>query len=176
MIGRTLKRLFNTQISSLILNHQEQFAAVLKQEQEIESQLKDIKSKRGSHIILNQSDISSSNNRRNLTINELEQRRDAILKEKLELNQEMDVNMQIWMLDFMNLVFGRGQEHDEFFNDVVFLETSIYYDFKLELLRKHPLRLNALYYALLELIQIRVTPVEQRAIEVDKSKDNRGAN
>lgn len=93
MIGRTLKRLFNTQISSLILNHQEQFVAVLKQEQEIESQLKDIKSKRGSHIILNQSDISSSNNRRNLTINELEQRRDAILKEKLELNQEMDVNM-----------------------------------------------------------------------------------
>jgi uncharacterized membrane protein len=168
MIGRTLKRLFNTQISSLILNHQEQFVAVLKQEQEIESQLKDIKSKRGSHIILNQSDISSSNNRRNLTINELEQRRDAILKEKLELNQDM--------LDFMNLVFGRGQEHDEFFNDVVFLETSIYYDFKLELLRKHPLRLNALYYALLELIQIRVTPVEQRAIEVDKSKDNRGAN
>ena len=81
--------------------------------------------------------------------------------------------MQVWMLDFMNLVFGRGSEHDEFFNEVVLPEASANFDFKIESFKKHQLRLNALYYALIELIGVKVTSQELRQPENDKPRDNR---
>jgi hypothetical protein len=49
----------------------------------------------------------------------------------------MDHNMRVWTLDFMNLVFGRGTEHDEFFNEVVFPEASANFDFRIESFKKH---------------------------------------
>lgn len=85
----------------------------------------------------------------------------------------MDVNMQVWTLDFMNLVFGRGAEHDEFFNNVVYPEASAYFDFKIESFNKHPLRLNALFYALIDLIGIKVISNEMRLPEIEKPRDNR---
>lgn len=49
----------------------------------------------------------------------------------------MDLNVQTWTLDFMNLVFGRGQEHDEFFNEVVLPEASVYYNYPIDDFKKH---------------------------------------
>jgi hypothetical protein len=81
--------------------------------------------------------LSNSTNKRELTQRELDQKRDSILKQKKELNQDMDHNMRVWTLDFMNLVFGRGTEHDEFFNEVVFPEASANFDFRIESFKKH---------------------------------------
>lgn len=132
-----------------------------------------MQSRKNSNIILNQSDFSSSTHKRDLTLRELEAKRDSILREKKDLNQDMDINMQVWTLDFMNLVFGRGAEHEEFFNEVVYPEASANFDFKIESFKKHPLRLNALFYALVELIGIKVTSYEQRVPEIEKPRDNR---
>lgn len=115
------------------------------------------------HIILSQSDMSR---KRNFTTEQakakLQAEKEDLNRELLELNQDMDDNMQMWTLDFMNLVFSRGTEHDEFFNEVVYPEAYNYYDFKVDHFKKHSLRLNALYYALIELIGIKVLSIEQR--------------
>lgn len=76
----------------------------------------------------------------------------------------------MWTIDFMNLVFGRGVEHDEFFNDVVYQEASIYYDFKIEDFKKHQVRMNALYYALIYQIGLSVTSYESRVPDNDRPR------
>lgn len=86
MVARTLKRLFNTQISSLILNHQEAILANQKAEQENRDEIKNLQSRKNTNIILNQSDFSSSTHKRDLTLRELEAKRDSILREKKDLN------------------------------------------------------------------------------------------
>ena len=62
----------------------------------------------------------------------------------------------------MNLVFGRGQEHDEFFNEVVFAEASVYYNYPINDFKKHQIRLNALYFALTELISMKINRIDSK--------------
>lgn len=85
MVARTLKRLFNTQITSLILNQQEAILANQKAELENRDELKNLQSRRKESIILKQSDFSGSNQKRDLALRELEAKRDLILKEKKDL-------------------------------------------------------------------------------------------
>jgi hypothetical protein len=76
------------------------------------------------------------------------------------MNQDMESNMQMWTLDFLNLVFGKGSEHEEFFGEVVLPDAAAYYDFSHEILKKHQLRWNALYYALVYHIGVKVTSAD----------------
>lgn len=107
-----------------------------RQEQEVESQLNDLVNKNRHLIILSQSDVSGSNDRLQRSIRELKAKRETVFQEKNDI-KDMEQLMQMWTIDFMNLVFGRGVEHDEFFNDVVFPEASVYYDFKIEDFKTH---------------------------------------
>lgn len=73
----------------------------------------------------------------------------------------MSSQIQIWLFDYLNLVFGESQEHDEFFRYLVFPETSEYYQFPIEELLSHELRFNALYFALINALGLKLSYKEQ---------------
>jgi hypothetical protein len=64
-------------------------------------------------------------------------------------------------------VFGTGDENKPFFNEIVFPEVVTYYQpFPLEELAKYDLRLNALFFAMLELIGLKCVPFESKSNEL----------
>ena len=77
-------------------------------EQEIQKKLKELSNKKNNHVILGQSDYSSSSHKNDRSRTELKANQEAILIQRDELDRDMDLNVQTWTLDFMNLVFGRG--------------------------------------------------------------------
>ena len=72
------------------------------------------------------------------------------MKEREELNTDMDTNVSMWIHDFMNLVFGLSDEQNFFMYQIVLPEVSKYYNYPLDELEKFDLRLNALYFSMLE--------------------------
>jgi len=72
----------------------------------------------------------------------------------------MDSTIQAWILDFMNLIFGASEEKEDFWKEVVLTETSTYYSYPLDNLKRHEIRLNALYFALIDLIGLKVTQID----------------
>lgn len=52
------------------------------------------------------------------------------------------------MIDVMNLIFGAGEETQEFWVTILLYNTSQYYNFPYEELKKHKVNLNALFFAL----------------------------
>lgn len=68
----------------------------------------------------------------------------------------METNVRMWTHDFMNLVFGHSEEKNIFWHEVLLPEVVQYYQYySLEDLKKHDIRLNALYFALLELVGLK---------------------
>ena len=57
----------------------------------------------------------------------------------------------------MNLVFGLGEETNVFWNEVLMPEASVHYSFELETLQRFERNLIALYYALCEQLNLKVT-------------------
>ena len=57
----------------------------------------------------------------------------------------------------MNLVFGLGEETNIFWSEVLMPETSVHYSFELETLQRFERNLIALYYALCEQLNLKVT-------------------
>jgi hypothetical protein len=98
-----------------------------------------------------------------------------------ELSGDMQVNVKLWTHDFMNLVFGKSEENEQFIKTVVLPEVAQYYqvvipeqsqnytDYPLEELLSYPLRLNALYFALTDLMGIKCLTVE--VLREDKTKE-----
>ena len=80
----------------------------------------------------------------------------------MELNTDMETNISMWIHDFMNLVFGQSDETNFFMSQIVRPETANYFHYPLEDLEKHEIRLNALYFSLLELIGLRCINQEER--------------
>ena len=62
-----------------------------------------------------------------------------------------------WIIDFMNLVFGVGEETRQFWEEVLLPEVSAHYGFSLGELYKFERNLNALYFSLCEQINLKVT-------------------
>lgn len=82
-----------------------------------------------------------------------------LIKEQEELNGEMDQNIKGWTHDFMNLIFGLSQEKKIFWEQILLNEVRDYYIYyPLEELAKHEIRLNALYFALIDLIGLECKP------------------
>ena len=61
-----------------------------------------------------------------------------------------------WILDFLNLIFGNGEETSSFWEEVLYAEVAAYYGYSYEELRKSEKNLNALYFNLIEQIGLRV--------------------
>lgn len=78
----------------------------------------------------------------------------------------MDKNVKNWTHDFMNLVFGHSEEQKLYREQVVLPQTAAYYIYlPLEDLMKHEIRLNALYFALIDLIGLKCFEVKEHKNE-----------
>ena len=67
----------------------------------------------------------------------------------------MDVRINEWIIDFMNMVFGAGDETETFWEEVLFPELYYHYysnisQFDIRELHKFDRNLNALFFALCE--------------------------
>lgn len=74
----------------------------------------------------------------------------------------MQTNISMWIHDYMNLVFGQSDETTFFFEKIVRPEIANYYNYPLDDLEKREIRLNALYFSLLELVGLRCINLEER--------------
>jgi hypothetical protein len=70
-----------------------------------------------------------------------------LLDENRQLNQSMDDQIRMAVVDYMNLVFGAGQETEDFWHTVLLPYVSQYYSYSLEDLTRSPRYLNALFFA-----------------------------
>jgi hypothetical protein len=68
----------------------------------------------------------------------------------------------------MNLVFGQSEETSYFFEKIVRPEIANYYNYPLDDLEKREIRLNALYFSLLELVSLRCVYIEERQAKFQK--------
>ena len=59
----------------------------------------------------------------------------------------MDDNIKMSIVDYMNLVFGVGQETDDFWNTVLLPYASYYFNYPLDDLQRATRYLNALFFA-----------------------------
>jgi hypothetical protein len=80
----------------------------------------------------------------------------------------MQTNVNMWIHDFMNLVFGQSEESTFFVEKIVQPEVSNYYNYPLYDLEKREIRLNALYFSLLELIGLKCINLEERRSKLQK--------
>ena len=69
------------------------------------------------------------------------------MEELQELNKNMDDTIKIAIVDFINLVFGSGEETNDFWNNILLPYTSTYYNFSYDELQKSTKYLNALFFA-----------------------------
>ena len=81
----------------------------------------------------------------------------------------MQTNVSMWIHDFMNLVFGQSEESTFFVEKIVRPEVANYYNYPLDDLEKREIRLNALYFSLLELVGLRCINLEERRAKTLKS-------
>lgn len=59
----------------------------------------------------------------------------------------MDDTIKMAIIDYMNLVFGTGDETNDFWNTVLLQYASAYYNFSYDELQRAPRYLNALFFA-----------------------------
>lgn len=90
-------------------------------------------------------------------LKDLQERKQEILQEREELAKTMSTRINEWILDFMNLIFGVGEETRIFWEEVLLPEVSAYYSFSLRELYKFERNLNALYFSLCEQINLKVS-------------------
>ena len=90
-------------------------------------------------------------------LQELLTKRAEISKEDDELSKPMDIRLNEWIIDFMNLVFGMGEESTAFWDELLLPEASVHYSFSLAELYKWEKNFNALYFALCEQLNLKVT-------------------
>ena len=88
----------------------------------------------------------------------------------LELEKSMEERVEELIIDFMNLVFGFGEETHLYWEEVLLPEVHVYYSYSLQELYKFQRNLPALYYALVEHLNLRVTE------KVKKDESNNDAN
>ena len=67
-----------------------------------------------------------------------------------ELRKNMENCITEWLIDFMNLVFGSGEESSSFWKEVLLPEVCVKYTYDLKELEKWDKNLSALYFSLLE--------------------------
>lgn len=175
MFARTLKRMFNTQISQEILDHNQRHEFTLAQLNEKEQQIYALSSSQTKQIHLPVRSTLSKKQQVEKSLAELKKEVTRLCKdlEMLEQPNIMDQLIKEWIIDFMNLIFGSSEDRDNYWDEVVVYETSVYYQFPIADLKKHEIknRLNALYFTLTELIGLKVTPVEQKEPEEKKNRN-----
>ena len=91
--------------------------------------------------------------------------------------------VEVWLLDFLNLVFGAGPTTQEFWDEVVIPSTASYYTeaqygdinkateqalIAIKEFRSYDRRLNALWFALVELLNIKVIKKDNSDDEDEK--------
>ncbi len=81
------------------------------------------------------------------TQQEYEAKERELLEELQELSGEMDDKVRMAILDYMNLVFGTGDETNEFWSNVLTPYVSQYYNYPMDDLLRAPRYLNALFFA-----------------------------
>jgi len=50
---------------------------------------------------------------------------------------DMDQQTREWVIDYLNLLLGKGEESAEFWENMLLPQTSRYFSFHIEELRKH---------------------------------------
>lgn len=68
----------------------------------------------------------------------------------------MDEQIKISIIDYMNLIFGIGQETDDFWDQILFPYASAYFNYPYEELVK-PTNLNGLYFSFIYLFGLKMT-------------------
>lgn len=71
----------------------------------------------------------------------------------------MSTRINEWILDFLNVIFGVGEETRIFWEEVLLPEVSAHYNFSLRELYKFERNLIALYFCLCEQINLKVTEI-----------------
>lgn len=77
-------------------------------------------------------------------------------EECLELSRNMDEVIKIGIIDYLNLVFGAGNETRDYWSNLVLPYTSQYYSFPMDELLNYQTNLNALYFAFIYLFGLKI--------------------
>ena len=135
MFARTLKRLFNTNISNLILKRQERKIA---NKEEVQQHRKNINlldnpdyqgqitigtihaAKGGDSKISYKDNMS----RQGEELKELLMQAEM---EQKELENSIDTQIEICLIDFLNVIFGGGEDSKNFWEEILIPETAVYY-------------------------------------------------
>lgn len=70
-----------------------------------------------------------------------------------------DKELRVHLVDFLNLLFGESQESTVFWNEVLLVRASQYYQLDINYFRDSEVKVNALYYAFLDLTGIKEVKV-----------------
>ena len=97
---------------------------------------------------------------RDRELNDILRQREAMLIEQKMLNKPMEERVNEWIIDFLNLVFGVDEETRQFWKEVLLPEVHVYYSYRLQDLYDYERNLNALYFALIEQLNLKVSEKE----------------
>lgn len=81
------------------------------------------------------------------SIYEYEQKEKELQERSNELKGNMDDTIKMAIVDYMNLVFGSGEETGDFWNTVLLPYVSQYYGYNFDELKRSTKYLNALFFA-----------------------------
>lgn len=79
----------------------------------------------------------------------------SILMTSTHSIEDFSKELRVHLVDFMNLLFGDSEESTLFWNEVLCVRASLYYQLDLSYFREIDVKVNALYYAFLDLTGVR---------------------
>ena len=87
---------------------------------------------------------------------ELEAKERELYQEASELAGSMDDRVKQAIVDYLNLVFGVGQETEDFWNTILLPYASHYFSYPFDDLQRSPKFLNAIFFAFTEHFGLKV--------------------
>ena len=87
---------------------------------------------------------------------DLDSREREILQEAADLSGSMDDKVKQAIIDYLNLVFGAGQETEDFWATILLPYASHYFAYPFEDLQRSPKLLNAIFFAFSDLFGLKI--------------------
>lgn len=181
MLARTFKNIVNTQMSELVLDNKLEHRQLEERREELDKEINRrplANYKQMSAQKYNEPGIEHDPSAQQTEQDALEAERQKII-ELMQSRESIDMNKETHMLlvDMLNLVFGCGEETDYFWDEILFKQCSEHFgideairyhenlDGKEEILSRERVNLNALFYAIVYLMGIKIKPFEREKKE-----------
>ncbi len=87
---------------------------------------------------------------------EIEAKERELYQEASELAGSMDDRVKQAIVDYLNLVFGAGQETEDFWNTILLPYASQYFSYPFDDLQRSPKFLNAIFFGFSEHFGIKI--------------------